>query len=212
MDFATRMMSLLSDLRRERNGLAADTMKVAGRPCGLNLGVSLPTIKSIACAQPCDHDFACSLYRQDVRELKIAALCIADPSQVDADTVMFWLGGACNSELAEMAALLLLSRASCAGVLTGERYMYDELSCYAVLMSSARSEAVTVAGVLTAAERALAMYPDSKYVARGAVAAVVSASRRDNAAARVFVERMRGKPDTASVRMFVDEAEWQIPG
>ena len=43
MDFTSRMVALLGELRRERNGAVADAMCLCGKPYGLNYGVSLPT-------------------------------------------------------------------------------------------------------------------------------------------------------------------------
>lgn len=76
MDYTSRMVALLRELRRERNGAVADSMRYYGTPYGLNYGVSLPTLRRIARAEAPDHGFARYLYRQDVRELRLAALHI----------------------------------------------------------------------------------------------------------------------------------------
>lgn len=80
MDYTSRMVALLRELRRERNGAVADSMRYYGTPYGLNYGVSLPTLRRIARAEAPDHGFARYLYRQDVRELRLAALHIACPA------------------------------------------------------------------------------------------------------------------------------------
>ena len=79
MDFTSRMAALLGAFRRERNGAVADSMRFYGAPCGLNYGVSLPTLRKLARAETPDHDFARYLYLQAVRELRLAALHIARP-------------------------------------------------------------------------------------------------------------------------------------
>lgn len=48
MDFTSRMVALLGELRRERNGAVADAMRCYGAPYGLNYGVSLPTLRKLA--------------------------------------------------------------------------------------------------------------------------------------------------------------------
>ena len=58
MDFTSRMVALLGELRRERNGAVADAMRCYGAPYGLNYGVSLPTLRKLARAETPDHDFA----------------------------------------------------------------------------------------------------------------------------------------------------------
>lgn len=82
MDFTSRMAVLLGAFRRERNGAVADSMRFYGAPCGLNYGVSLPTLRTLARAEAADHDFAKYLWRQDVRCLRLAALHIADPARL----------------------------------------------------------------------------------------------------------------------------------
>ena len=64
MDYTSRMVALLRELRRERNGAVADSMRYYGTPYGLNYGVSLPTLRRIARAEAPDHGFARYLYRQ----------------------------------------------------------------------------------------------------------------------------------------------------
>ena len=110
MDHTSRMTALLGAFRRERNGAVADAMRFYGSPCGLNYGVSLPTLRTLARAEGCDHAFARYLYLQQVRELRLAAFHIADPAQVTADEFPFWAGGLLNSEMAEEGAFALFGR------------------------------------------------------------------------------------------------------
>lgn len=105
------MAALLGRFRRERNGLVVDTMQYCGQRYGLNYGVSLPTVRAIARAERCDHEWAHFLYVQDVRELRLAALWIADPASTTPDELSAWAVGITNSEVAEECALALLSRA-----------------------------------------------------------------------------------------------------
>ena len=111
MDYTSRMVALLRELRRERNGAVADSMRYYGTPYGLNYGVSLPTLRRIARAEAPDHGFARYLYRQDVRELRLAALHIACPACFTPEEFPAWAAGIVNSEIAEEAAFALLSRA-----------------------------------------------------------------------------------------------------
>ena len=110
MDYTSRMAALLGRFRRERNGVVADTMQYRGKAYGLNYGVSLPTIRAVARAERPDSDFDRFLYRQDVRELKLAAFWIADPVQVTSVEFSDWGEGIANSEMAEECAFALMSR------------------------------------------------------------------------------------------------------
>lgn len=146
------MVALLGELRRERNGAVADAMCLCGKPYGLNYGVSLPTLRRIARAEMPDHDFARYLYVQDVRELRLAALYIAQPERVTVDEADFWAAGIINSEVAEEASFALLSRV---GVLSAifECWMAaSPLLQYAALLAAARSPQASLAWVDAALE------------------------------------------------------------
>ena len=136
-----RMVTLLGAFRRERNGLVADTMHYDGRRYGLNYGVSLPTVRRIVRAEERDHEFARFLYGQQVRELQLAALHLADPNRLaDTEEAAFWLSGLQNSELAEEAAFALVSRSKALPTwmeACGEEL--DPLHLYLLLMAAARA-------------------------------------------------------------------------
>lgn len=138
------MVALLGELRRERNGAVADAMTCYGKPYGLNYGVSLPTLRSLARAETPDHDFARYLYRQDVRELRLAALHIAEPARLTEPESSDWAAGIVNTEIAEEAAFALLSRAGVFPRLF-EKWIADPdpLLQYAALLAAARSPHLT---------------------------------------------------------------------
>lgn len=146
------MVALLGELRRERNGAVADAMCLCGKPYGLNYGVSLPTLRRIARAETPDHDFARYLYVQDVRELRLAALYIAQPERVTMDEAAFWAAGIINSEVAEEASFALLSRVGVQPAIF-ERWMAaSPLLQYAALLAAARSPQASLAWVDAALE------------------------------------------------------------
>ena len=146
------MVALLGELRRERNGAVADAMCLCGKPYGLNYGVSLPTLRRIARAETPDHDFARYLYVQDVRELRLAALYIAQPERVTMDEAEFWAAGIINSEVAEEASFALLSRVGVLPELFRSWITASPLLQYAALLAAARSPQASLAWVDTALE------------------------------------------------------------
>lgn len=153
MDYTSRMVELLRELRRERNGAVADSMRYYGTPYGLNYGVSLPTLRRIARAEAPDHGFARYLYRQDVRELRLAALHIACPACLTPEEFPAWAAGIVNSEIAEEAAFALLSRAEAFPVLFSAWIASpDALLQYAALLAAARSPRLTASWVAPAVE------------------------------------------------------------
>ena len=151
MDYTSRMVALLRELRRERNGAVADSMRYYGTPYGLNYGVSLPTLRRIARAEAPDHGFARYLYRQDVRELRLAALHIACPACLTPEEFPAWAAGIVNSEIAEEAAFALLSRAEAFPALFSAWIASpDALLQYAALLAAARSPPLTASWDATA--------------------------------------------------------------
>lgn len=151
MQFTSRMAALLGRMRRERNGVVADTMYCYGHPCGLNYGVSLPTVRQIAKEEGTDYCYARYLWQQDVRELRLAALHIADPEQLVREELAFWAAGIINEELAEEAAFALLRRLSFFAELFESWIVAPQpLLRYAVLMAAARNSRLSAAWIVPA--------------------------------------------------------------
>lgn len=172
------MVALLGELRRERNGAVADAMCLCGKPYGLNYGVSLPTLRRIARAETPDHDFARYLYVQDVRELRLAALYIAQPERVTMDEAAFWAAGIINSEVAEEASFALLSRVGVLPELFRSWITASPLLQYAALLAAARSPQASLAWV----DAALEAVHRNAVEAEAVVAAARSAAAADTSA------------------------------
>ncbi len=206
------MIALLGSLRREMNGAVADSMYAYGRPCGLNYGVSLPTIRVIAKAEGCDHSFARYLYRQQVRELRLAALHIADPAAVDAAEARFWAEGIVNSEIAEEAAFALLRRSPAIGGIFAQWCgSGNELLAYSALMAAARGAAADT-GLLRFIPAAVAAHPDSRIMAQGVVAFLAAAHRIPEARQAVtgVLESARAAAGTSYAAGYITgEMEWR---
>lgn len=173
------MVALLGELRRERNGAVADAMCLCGKPYGLNYGVSLPTLRWIARAETSDHDFARYLYVQDVRELRLAALYIAQPERVTMDEAAFWAAGIINSEVAEEASFALLSRVGVLPELFRSWITASPLLQYAALLAAARSPQASLAWV----DAALEAVHRNAVEAEALVAAARSVAAADTSAA-----------------------------
>lgn len=182
MDYTSRMVALLRELRRERNGAVADAMRYYGAPYGLNYGVSLPTLRRIARAEAPDHAFARYLYRQDVRELRLAALHIACPASLTPEEFPAWAAGIVNSEIAEEAAFALLSRAEAFPALFSAWIASpDALLQYAALLAAARSPRLTASWVAPAVEAV------HRNATAEATAAAISAAADTSVAPGAFV-------------------------
>ena len=191
MDYTSRMAALLGRFRRERNGVVADTMQYRGKAYGLNYGVSLPTIRAVARAERPDSDFARFLYRQDVRELKLAAFWIADPVQVTSVEFSDWGEGIANSEMAWCD--------------TG-----NELLGYAGLLALSRIPHPDFSSLVPVLRRLVVTYPESNLVAQGVVALLAAimtnpaVQRRD---IEIFLSSL-GPGKTA--RYIEEEMTWRL--
>ena len=210
MDFTSQMTSLLSELRRERNGEAADAMRFYGKGCGLNLGVALHTVRAVAAGTPRNHDFARFLYRQDVRELRIAALWLAEPGRVEPAEFAFWESGIVNSEIAEQAAMALFSRVKCADDFIEHGCTSDNaLTAYTTLLTAARNPNCDAAKTLAAIETISGRFADNRLIGQGAVAALASLSERAPELTRNSVTKI-SQNNTPTSRYIADEMSWRI--
>lgn len=212
MDYTSRMIRLLGTLRREMNGAVADGMYAYGHPYGLNYGVSLPTVRAIARDEGRDHDFARYLFKQQVRELRLAALHMADPLRIDVAEAAFWAEGIINSEAAEEAAFAMLSRSPYVKEIYGRWSGSDnELLAYAALMAAARGAAGDASVVGSVAE-IVARYPSSRIIARGAVALLAAAYETDAARETAIgtVESLRAASQSFASRYVTDEMSWRM--
>ncbi len=223
MNLTSRMTALLADFRRERNGAVADAMRLYGAACGLNYGVSLPTVRRLAEREAPDAEFARYLWRQDVRELRLAALHLALPAQLAGDGLASWADGIVNSELAEEAAFALLWRAEDFPALFDEWIARTDspLLQYAALLAAARRGDVSAGWVEAAvaavrgadglAEAGTVDRYAARLVAQGAVA-LCAAFGGENETARHTVVRAVGLsgegPGGAYLR---EELAWRLP-
>ncbi len=219
MSHTERMVALLAEMRRERNGAVADMMRYDGRRYGLNYGVSLPTLRMLARAEVQDADFARYLYLQDVRELHLAALHLM-PSDALSD-IRFWADGIYNSEVAEETAFALLGRVPDFGELFVEWVLEQAqpLLAYAALLAAARLDSIPEEWCALAF-RAVARGRDiadtdtmsgaraARLVAQGAVA--MSARLAATGHADTVRGLMSSLGDTAAESYLREELEWQV--
>lgn len=97
----TLMTELMGRLRNSMNGAVTGSMQERGIGYGLNYGVAVHTIRDIARDFAPNHSLALLLYKQQIRELKIAATYVADPETVNLSELAFWAGGLETPEIAE---------------------------------------------------------------------------------------------------------------
>ncbi|MFI3285270.1 MAG: DNA alkylation repair enzyme [Rikenellaceae bacterium] len=135
MNYTSRFTTLLGECRRQMNGAVAGSMRYYGKEYGLNYGVSLSTVRDLAVAEGRDHAYACYLYQQQVREIRLASFHIAQAERIELSHLPFWAEGIINTEVAEESSFALFQYVDhIATWLDAE----DELLQYTALLSIAK--------------------------------------------------------------------------
>ncbi|MGN0007013.1 MAG: DNA alkylation repair protein [Alistipes sp.] len=210
MDCTSKMVALLGAVRKEMNGAALDTLRYYGADYGLNYGAPITALRAIAKAEGKNDELARFLYRQQVRELRVIALWIADPAATTVADFAFWAEGIINSEVAEQAAQALLSRIADADALLAEWCdSGNALLAYAAMLAASRSTTLAPLRVYDAVRCAFVHWPDNHLVVQGAVALLSAVATRNNEreSVRKLLADLAPSPTVDAVR---DELSWRL--
>ena len=209
-DQTQKMISLLGRMRKQMNGAVADAMYYYGQNYGLNYGVSLPTIREISSTEGKDHLLAQYLYKQQVRELRLAALHIADPALLTLEEVEMWAEGVINSEVAEEMAFALLSLSpNLADIYHSWSRSDNELHAYAALMAVARRQQTIDTEVVKSIEDIVRRHSSSRIIAQGAVA-LLSAAAHNAELAIAIKESLTTLGEGSAADYIREEMEWRL--
>lgn len=212
------MIALLGAMRKQMNGAVADTMRYYGEKYGLNYGVSLPTLRQIANQEQPDHSLAQYLYKQQVRELRLAALHIAQPKNITSNEADFWAEGVINSEVAEEMAFAMLSKAAEAKAIIDKwSDSDDELLIYTALMAASRNTENISKELIIKIESIAARYNSSRIIAQGIVALLVAANNAGDeksiiASTIAKIKELSIVPQSgfSTIHYIAEELEWRI--
>ncbi len=208
MDNTSRMVALLGAVRKQMNGAVLDTLRYYGADYGLNYGVAIHSLRETARETGRDDGFARFLYRQQVRELRIIALWIAEPDCTTAADFPFWATGIINSEVAEQAAHALLSQIDDIDALLAEWCASENaLLAYAALLAASRSVRASVGAVTEGVRSAVGRFPDNRIIALGATAALASVAGEHRERVLLLLD---GLDDTPTARLVRDEMSWRM--
>ena len=204
------MIALLGRMRKEMNGAVADAMFCYGKPYGLNYGVSLPTVRTIARQVERSNELADYLFKQQVRELQLAAMHIALPEQFSTEQVERWGEGIINSEMAEEMAFALLRHLSFIDeVYQAWARSENEFKVYSALLSAAKcklsEKAQTLEPILEIATR----YPTSRPIAKGIVA-LLSEAYRSEEQKPIVKSLLESLEPSATADYIKEEMEWRM--
>ena len=206
----SEMIALLGRMRKEMNGAVADAMFYYGKPYGLNYGVSLPTVRTIARQVERSNELADYLFKQQVRELQLAAMHIALPEQFSTEQVERWGEGIINSEMAEEMAFALLRHLSFIDeVYQAWARSENEYKVYSALLSAAKcklsEKAQTLEPILEIATR----YPTSRPIAKGIVA-LLSEAYRSEEQKPIVKSLLENLEPSATADYIKEEMEWRM--
>ena len=203
--FEQKKRLLLFRLRKEMNGAALDTMRYFGADYERNYGVQIYAIRNLAREIGTDHELAEYFYTQNIREVRLVALWIADAERVAAPDFDFWVSGIINSEVAEQASHALLSRiADIAELLQRWSSSNNALLAYCALLSAARNGGVESATVVKAIVQAVTTFSDNRLVAQGATALTINLP---DAAIKNLLQNL---PNNPTAQLLKDEVAWRL--
>ena len=196
---------LLYRLRKEMNGAALDTMRYFGADYERNYGVQIYAIRNLAREIGTDHELAQYFYAQNIREMRLVALWIADADKVSVADLSFWGEGIINSEVAEQASHALLSRVACLSELLVAWSTSDNaLLAYCALLAAARNGGVDESVAVDALLASVAKFSDNRLIAQGATALAINMS--DDSVKNLISQL----PDNPTASLLREEIEWRV--
>lgn len=201
------MVGLLGKMRKQMNGAVADSMSYYGSRYGLNYGVSIPTLRDIAREEGQNHELARYLFRQQVRELQLAALHIAEPKAITLEESQFWAAGICNSELAEEAAFALLRHCdNVREIFNSWSHSQNEFTAYAAMMAVTQHPC---AEIIDSTPEILHRFPTSRPIWRGIVTLLDAAWQKAEfrTSIKQAVERIREQEHN---QWIIEEMQWRM--
>jgi len=96
-----KVLNIISQVKQRMNGAVVESMVEQGIIYKVNYGVTIPELKQIAHPYIGDHDLAIRLFDEDIRECKIIATMIDDPTKVTGEQIDNWSDGFENQEIVE---------------------------------------------------------------------------------------------------------------
>ncbi len=203
MSNVTRFSKLLGECRRQMNGAVAGSMRYYGADYGLNYGVSLPTIRSLATSEGKDHKYARYLYLQQVREIRLASFHIAQADELTASELDFWAEGIINSEVAEEAAFALFQYVD---FITQWLESKNELLVYTALLSIAKSRVVPLQSIKQQIINALNL---NSIITTSAIVTLLESYYREEKNRTIVAEILDTLPATKATDHIREEMAWR---
>jgi 3-methyladenine DNA glycosylase AlkD len=107
MDINEQLKNIKTEFRLSMNGPISQSMREKGYRYKVNFGVELPRIIEIASHYTKDYHLAIALWKEDIRECKIAASLLMPIETFPIDVAEIWVGQIDNIEIAELTVMNL---------------------------------------------------------------------------------------------------------
>ncbi|MFP4556314.1 MAG: DNA alkylation repair protein [Bacteroidales bacterium] len=101
MSTADLLKRIVNEVAGYQNGIISASINNLGAEYKMNYGVTIPELEMIAKPHKGNHELALALFKEDVRECKILASMIDDPSKVTGEQIDDWAQSFTNLELVE---------------------------------------------------------------------------------------------------------------
>ena len=98
---AMEIQEIIEKIKRHMHGSVSEALSQHGIEYKVNYGVSIPELQNIAQNYIGNHNLALELFQLDIRECKILASLIDDPSKVSGEQIDKWAQSFTNVEIVE---------------------------------------------------------------------------------------------------------------
>lgn len=204
----SKMVALLGKIRKQMNGAVLDTFRYYGAKYGMNYGVAIHSLRDMAREVGTDEELSQFLLCQQVRELQIIALWIADSRAVTTESLDGWRSKIINSEIAEQAAQALFSRIDVIDALLDSWCNTDnELLAYAALLAASRNDRASIEAISRAVQNTATRFADNHLAAQG-ISRLLGAKIAQNRA--MVVEVISALPANKTAESVREEIAWQL--
>lgn len=184
------------------NGAVVGSMRYYGGDYGLNYGVSLPTLRTLATSEGSDHGYARYLYQQQVREIRLISLHVAQAELITLSEMEFWAKGIINSEMAEEAAFALFQHVKDVEIWLNSD---NELLIYTALLSIAKSRSCNLFEILDRV--ALAIEKETMLLATASTTLLESYYKEPHN--REIIDKFILENNTQAYDRVSEELEWR---
>lgn len=101
LDMEEKVLDIIDQIKKHQNGAVVDSMQESGIIYKVNYGVTIPELKKIAQPYKENHELAIRLFTEEIRECKIIASMIDEPSKVTGEQIDNWSDEFVNIEIVE---------------------------------------------------------------------------------------------------------------